>query len=503
MALEFLVPYPRKLTLRKTTFARPKRMRVNAGDGCGAVAKSLASDLRGLAGLTVSRAAPFAIELRLKERSARREGYRLALGQGGAEVTAADEPGLFYGVQTLLQILVLGDPAALPTVRIIDWPEYRTRSFMVDLGRSIFQPVLLRRIVRILARLKMNTLHLHLNDDELNGLRFDRLPLGTENPEAITLADLADLVRYARRFHVTVLPEIECWGHAASFLYHFPELHGGPGMWGGMSFGIGEPLFDFFEAVFDELVPVLETDCPVHVGLDEATWATLPGVPKSKRRDYTPTKLVERLYDLLERVGDRHGRQITMHLWADHGGRPIPARLRRRVVVEPWMYWEFRERDIRAKLRRWGGRGKPRLMMGAGMSSGHFGGHFGATRVWCQGAVGLPNVEGVTVCLWEDNDLPEKMIGLYGGADYAWSPESPEREAKDVVNEMLHMRLGVRMRKWQAAFKDADDASIRADRGPHVYRGLYCWGDRAGQPVAPTVLFKVCSEDDTEGAMLG
>ena len=489
MKLDFLVPYPQQVSIGKETFPRPGCVRLLAPAPLRAAARALARDLRELAGVRVSRAAPFPIRLKLAPGAARPEGYRLEVDARGARLAAADRAGLYYGTQTLLQLLVLGERGKLPAVRIADWPEFRTRSFMVDLGRSTFPVPFLERIVRILARLKMNTLHLHLNDDQLCGLRLKNLPLGGENPAAITPKQLAGLVRYARGYHVSILPEFECWGHAQSAIYHYPELYGGPGMWGGMSFGIGEPTFALFAKVFDELLPALEPDCAVHVGLDEAQWALLPGVPESERGNYTPTTLVGRLHEMLRRAGRRHGRRVTMHLWADHGGRPLPEGLEKKVVIEPWNYDRRQEPTIRKKMRRYAGRGKAPLMMGAGMSSVCFGGGFAATRLWCRLGRGRPNVRGVTICHWEDNDLPERLIGLYAGADYAWSPATPKDRRDDPYDEKLRGELGVLMRRWQAAFRDADDLALRRDRGPQVSNGYYCWGRDAGRPVAPTVEF--------------
>jgi hypothetical protein len=346
--------------------------------------------------------------------------------------------------------------------------------------------------VRILSRLKMNMLHLHLTDSQLCGLRFNRLPLGKENPAAISLAQLRELVAYARKHHVTIVPEIELWGHAGSLLYHFPELGGEPRPNGTVSdFGIGEEYFDFIAKVFDELVPALERDCIVNVGFDEAKWSVLPSVPKSKEKDYTPEKLIGRVYDVLQKAARKHGRTVTMHLWADEHGCPVPKRLRsKNVVLMPWRYWERHPDRVLAKVKQYGGRGKPRFMMGTGMSPGHFGGHFGATRHWCRFGVGVPNVEGVSMAMWEDNDLPGKILGLYGGANYAWSPENPEPPEpveSDQFWERFYLEMGLRMRRWQVEFRDADDEAMRKDRGPYVFRGVYWWGKRAGRPVAPTV----------------
>lgn len=489
MAFDYLVPYPQQIKSGKQTFARPKQIRLKFPAAAKDTAQNLKTDLRKLANISANKNADFVVDLKLVKSGIRKEGYRLDLNKNKAAITACENTGLFYGTQTLLQIMVLNEPEDIQETYINDWPQYRTRSFMVDMGRAVYPLPLIERIVRILARLKMNTLHLHLCDDQLNSLKYNKLPLGSENPHAITLAELKKLIAYARKYHVTVMPEIECWGHAGSFLYHYPGLYGAPGMWGGMSFGMGEPTFELFEKVFDELIPVLEKDCMVHVGLDEAIWAILPDVPERERNKYSPTLMVQRLYDSLMKAGRKHGRNVTMHLWADHGGRPLPEKLKKKVVIEPWKYFECEEEDIKSKLRRFGGKGKTPMMMGAGMSSGHFSGHFGATSIWAQRGKNLRNVEGITICHWESNALDDKLLGLYAGADHAWTPGTPKEKKNDPVHEKQYHQLNKKMRKWQVAFKDADREAILMDRGPEVYEGYYCWGGNAGKPVAPTVKF--------------
>jgi hypothetical protein len=489
MNCDYLVPYPENLTAGQRTFAKPATVSVQADAAGILTARGLTRDLKTLARVSVQPRARFAIKLRVAERpSAKPESYRLRLTSRGANLVGADAAGLFYGVQTLLQIFVLAPTDAWTSLRIDDAPHYTMRSLMVDMGRAPYRLPLLKRIVRILSRLKMNVLHLHLNDDQLCGLRFKRLPLGSENPESLSIADLKALVRYAARYHVRILPEFECWGHAASIIYHYPDLYGGPGMWGGMSLGIGEETFAFFEKVFDELLPALEQDCHIHLGLDEAVWALLESVPSSRRKHYSPTDLVRRLDIIVDEAAKKHGRRPTLHLWADHGGRPLPKRMRCRAVVQPWMYFEAGEADIKAKLKQYGGKHKPPFMMGGGMSGAHFGGHYGATRLWCRHGAKIPNVAGITICLWETNDLAGRMIGLYAGADCAWSPATPPAPHPefDPHGESQRAVISKQMRVWQTAFRDADADAINLDRGPEVHRGLYAWGPNAGQPVAPT-----------------
>jgi hypothetical protein len=430
------------------------------------------------------------------------EGYVLNTDEAGITVAAGTPAGRFYGAQTVYQLLtgifhagrfLRFDAAvdartaaarrAVPVLRIEDEPRYAVRSFMADVGRAPFSLPLLKRLVRILAHLKLNTLHLHLNDDELCGFRFARLPIGRENPFALDAAALTELVAYARSYHVAILPEIESWGHVHSFTYHYPHLRGAAGQYGGSSFGIGEASYALLEKIYDEIVPCLEPVAAVHLGLDEALWAVLPG---EEDCGHTPENMVGRLHDILMRVGARHGKKLTMHIWADHGGRPVPAALRDRIVVQPWGYAEQSVPEIIEKVKRYGGTGKPPVMLGAGASWIRVHGDYEATLAWCvEGAV-HPNVLGVTLCLWGTNDVAGRLITAYAGADCAWSPATPAHVPGPAPVESLRNALDQQMRQWQILFPEADPAAINADRGPEVELGRYMWPPRAGEAVAPT-----------------
>lgn len=292
MAESSLCPTPQKVDLADQQIARPRHLRLDIqarSDAATRDAARLAEDLLDIAGVEAGPgvAGP-PLTLRIDAAGLRPQGYRLVVAADGIELVGADEPGLFYGGQTLLQHLAAADAhGRVAACRIEDWPHYRVRELMLDLGRAPHAMRLLKRAVRIMARLKLNSLHLHLNDDQLNGLRYDRLPIGSENRWAIGIDDLRQLVAYARRWHVQVVPEIEAWGHAGSVCYHYPHLVGGPGMWGGFSFAIGEELYDVMEQMLDEVMPVLEPDCFIHWGLDEAIWALSKSVPAARRGEYT------------------------------------------------------------------------------------------------------------------------------------------------------------------------------------------------------------------------
>ncbi len=446
---------------------------------------------------------PFTIKFEQSARVTDREGYLLSSGKDGIVVTYGTKAGQYYGAQTVYQLLAYAYHGAgflvwdnwpvearrcLPVLTIEDRPAYAVRSVMADLGRAPYSVALLKREIRIMGQLKLNTLHLRLYDDELCGFRFEHLPLGRENPRALTAADLKEIVQYARGYHVAVMPELESWAHVQSIIYHYPQLRGAAGMWGGSSFGIGEPTYALLEKIYEEIVPCLDDNAAVHVGLDEAVWSVLPG---EEAQGHSPTTMVGRIHQILMQVAARHHKKITMHLWADAGGRPLPAGLEREVVVEPWAYFENSGPDIVRKLGQWGGAGKAPVMMGAGVNWSRVHGDYEATRIWCTEGLKYPNVLGVTLCLWGTNDLAGRLMTLYGGAKFAWTPAATQRDPSDASGEFLRNRLDLEMQQWQVIFPDADPRAIDADRGPEVRAGRYTWSplQSVEAPVAPTVQF--------------
>jgi hypothetical protein len=165
----------------------------------------------------------------------------------------------------------------------------------------------------------------------------------------------------------------------------------------------------------------------------------------------------------------------------------VPADIAEEVIVEPWMYQECREQRILDKVEQYGGAGKPPFVLGAGISSGHHHGTYGATRTWCRAAADCPNVHGVDICLWESNDVASRLVGIFGGAEFAWSPQSPELAEKDNEHrERDRAEMMDRMKPWQQVFADANEAAIRLDMGFEAQRGFWINGPMAGRAVAPT-----------------
>ena len=126
-------------------------------------------------------------------------------------------------------------------------------------------------------------------------------------------------------------------------------------------------------------------------------------------------------------------------------------------------------------------------MAGAGQSVGQPRGAYHATRYWCRQAADSPNVEGINATFWCRNNLADNLITLFCGAYYSWNPR-PLTSFADVEDyEGFDHKVFPIMHDWQALFRDAYPDDLRREQGPLVVNGYYLWGERHGEPVAPTV----------------
>lgn len=135
------------------------------------------------------------------------QGYVLDLGPS-AVLTAPTSTGVFHGTRSLLQLLRQG--REVPAGRAVDWPRHAERGLMIDIGRKPFSLDWLRERVHEMAHLKLNLLHLHINEDL--GWRIESA-LGLHSADHLTKAQVTELVTLAARHHITVVPEIDLPGH--------------------------------------------------------------------------------------------------------------------------------------------------------------------------------------------------------------------------------------------------------------------------------------------------
>jgi hexosaminidase len=229
------------------------------------------------------------------------ESYALRIDEAGIHLQAPSARGLFYGLQTLRQLLEQSSAAdGLPHLAIQDAPRFGWRGLHLDVGRHVFPMAYIKKQLDLMARYKFNTLHWHLTDDQGWRLQSDRYPRLTEvgawrkqtpiysrTGETrydgkryggfYTQAQAREIVDYARKLHITVVPEIEMPGHAVAALAAYPELACTPGPfqvrvdWGvdDNVFCPSEQTFAFIEGMLDEVLAIFPSEY-IHVGGDEA-----------------------------------------------------------------------------------------------------------------------------------------------------------------------------------------------------------------------------------------
>ena len=168
-----------------------------------------------------------------------REGYRLEVAPDGVLITAADGPGMFYGTQTLLQLLPprvfsrskvresLG--WTIPAVQIKDRPRFRWRGLLLDVARHFFNKEEVENFLDLMAQHKLNTLQLHLTDDEGWRIEIKQYPKLTSRKDSrqggfYTQADIRELVAYAEARAITIVPEIEMPGHSGAAARRLPRI---------------------------------------------------------------------------------------------------------------------------------------------------------------------------------------------------------------------------------------------------------------------------------------
>lgn len=212
------------------------------------------------------------------------EGYRMQIGADGIAVVASGRRGLLWARQTLAQLKASGQPA--PCGEILDRPKYRVRGFVMDVGRMYHSMDFLYDLARTMAYYKMNTLHVHLNDNEIEKnpkadwsskqaafrLESTTYPELTAKDGSYTKAQFRQFMKDCAQMGVTVIPEIDVPAHSLAFTRAWPEF-------ASKEYGMDHFDLNQSDAIVAKLKPLfaeyLTGDDPVfagpyvHVGTDE------------------------------------------------------------------------------------------------------------------------------------------------------------------------------------------------------------------------------------------
>ena len=223
------------------------------------------------------------------------EGYELTVATAAVQITARTPAGVFYGVQTLRQLMPSSiehqaprpHPVSIPAARIEDRPRFVWRGAMLDVARHFFGPADVRRYIDLLALYKFNRLHLHLSDDQGWRLEIKSWPNLTAHGASTavgggpggyyTQQDYTELIAYARDRFITVIPEIDMPSHINAALASVPELNCdgvAPPPYTGIEVGFSnfcvdkEITYKFIDDVVREIAGL--TPAPyLHIGGDE------------------------------------------------------------------------------------------------------------------------------------------------------------------------------------------------------------------------------------------
>lgn len=140
-------------------------------------------------------------------------------------ISAASSAGIFYGLQTLKQLILQeGSDLKIAECTIHDWPAFKIRGYMQDVGRNYQSTVFLKEQMKVLASYKMNVFHMHLTDNpgwRLESLRYPQLQLeeatSRKPGKYYSRDEFVDLVDYCSERHITIIPEFDIPGHTAAF----------------------------------------------------------------------------------------------------------------------------------------------------------------------------------------------------------------------------------------------------------------------------------------------
>ena len=223
------------------------------------------------------------------------EAYVLAVTPDYIICKASSSAGMFYGIETLLQI-VKNDKGQcyVPSLIIEDAPLYEWRGMMLDESRHFFGKEEVKKHLDVMAYLKMNRFHWHLTDQQGWRVEIKKYPRLTEigaigtwsdskaPSQFYTQKDIQEIVDYAQQRNIMIIPEIDILGHASAVSRAYPEMSGGDeGKWEGFTFHpTKETTYEFIDNILTEIAELFPAPY-IHIGGDEVhygnqSWFTDP-----------------------------------------------------------------------------------------------------------------------------------------------------------------------------------------------------------------------------------
>lgn len=251
------------------------------------------------------------IILKADYKSEKAESYNLTVNGKQIVINGSDEAGTFYGVQTLRKSMpadATQNTVVFPAVEIKDYPRFQYRGQHLDVSRHFFPAEFIKKYIDILALHNINRFHWHITDDQGWRIEIKKHPeltkIGSQREETVigrnsgefdgkpyggfyTQEEIKDIVAYAQKKFITIIPEVDLPGHMLAALATYPNLGctGGPykvwGEWGVADDVLcagNDSIYTFLEDVYSEVIELFPSKY-IHIGGDECPktrWKTCP-----------------------------------------------------------------------------------------------------------------------------------------------------------------------------------------------------------------------------------
>lgn len=353
IATQGVIPRPLDVKNDRVTYTFPLGLNIGLGDNVKADNLTFfISYVRSLTGVEPSVNNKMAIPdlwLQIDSDGVRqKEGYALTVKRNKITITGDDQAGVFYGLQSLVQLLKISKgKLTIEGYHITDHPRFAYRGIHLDVSRHFFEPAAIKKWIDLLALYKINTFHWHLTDDQGWRIEIKKYPLlqsisayrdetiighkkdsphkfdGKRYGGYYTQDEVKEIVKYATQRHITVIPEIEMPGHALAALAAYPQFGctGGPyktatywGIFDDVYCAGNDETFTFLQNVMDEVLPLFPSKY-IHIGGDECPktkWKTCPKCQKRIKDEHLKDEKELQSYFIgrMEKYLNSRGRQI-------------------------------------------------------------------------------------------------------------------------------------------------------------------------------------------------
>lgn len=328
-----VIPQPNYTELKNSAVSFENFSGISCSKELSAQAAFLREELRLVCGRELGSGSIFAKKVRLVyDDRLSPESYEMKVSSRKIEIRG-DAEGVFYGIQTLLQQIL--DDGKIQKGIIKDAPRYHWRGFMLDEARHFFGKEEVKRLLDMMAYLKLNKFHWHLTDAQGWRIEIKAYPelaltggVGTHSDPDVpaqfyTQEDIREIVSYAAQRHIEIIPEIDMPGHASAANRAYPEFNGGgSGQFPDFTFNVGkEGTYKYLCTILKEVGELFPSKY-IHIGGDEVfygseAWKKDPYVQELMSREgladikAAEGYFINRICDSLKTMGK------TMIAWDD------------------------------------------------------------------------------------------------------------------------------------------------------------------------------------------